>query len=311
MLCKNRFDADKNAKRFVRDSSMIPSFRSPPIANNWYRQSKNDKWSLFVETGSGKSTQLPKICLEAGRGKQAMIGHTQPRRLAARSIATRLAEELDTQVGDWVGFKIRFTDKTKPNTLVKLMTDGVLLAETQRDRFLDAYDTIIIDEAHERSLNIDLLMGYIHTLLRKRPDLRWSSPVPRSMPSVLPNTLQIEMDQPQFFWWKGERIRSRFVIAESDDGSGLDEVDMISRLMHAVDELNAEGRGDTLVFMPTERDIRDAAKHLRGHLTSRGDLDRTDILPLYSRLTEAEQQKIFAPHSKQRIVWPRTLPSRR
>ncbi len=254
------------------------------------------------ETGSGKSTQLPKICLEAGRGKQAMIGHTQPRRLAARSIATRLAEELDTHVGDWVGFKIRFTDKTKPNTLVKLMTDGVLLAETQRDRFLDAYDTIIIDEAHERSLNIDLLMGYIHTLLRKRPDLRLV---------ITSATIDAERFAEHFADRNGPApillVEGRTYPVEvryrgADDGSGLDEADMISRLMHAVDELNAEGRGDTLVFMPTERDIRDAAKHLRGHLTSRGDLDRTDILPLYSRLTEAEQQKIFAPHSKQRIV---------
>lgn len=253
-------------------------------------------------TGSGKSTQLPKLCLEAGRGREAMIGHTQPRRLAARAIATRLAEEMETKIGELVGFKIRFTDHTQPSTLVKLMTDGVLLAEIQRDRFLDAYDTIIIDEAHERSLNIDLLMAYLHRLLAKRPDLKLI---------ITSATIDAERFSEHFADRNGPApivlVEGRTYPVDiryrgAEDAFDSDDSDLASRMVEALDELSSDGNGDVLVFMPSERDIRDAAKHLRGYLTSRGSLDRTEILPLYSRLTEAEQQKIFQSHSKRRIV---------
>ncbi len=254
------------------------------------------------ETGSGKSTQLPKLCLEAGLGRDAMIGHTQPRRLAARSIANRLAEELETKIGEWVGFKIRFTDRTQPNTLIKLMTDGVLLAETQRDRYLDAYDCLIIDEAHERSLNIDLLLGYLCRLLHRRRDLKLI---------ITSATIDAERFSEHFADAQGPApivsIEGRTFPVEvryrgADEASELGDNDWTTRLMHAVDELSLEGRGDILAFLPSERDIRDAARHLRGHLTRTNELQATEILPLYSRLTEAEQQKIFQSHSKRRIV---------
>lgn len=254
------------------------------------------------ETGSGKSTQLPKICLEAGLGRKAMIGHTQPRRLAARSIANRLADELETKVGEWVGFKIRFNDRTQPNTLVKLMTDGVLLSEIQRDHFLDAYDAIIIDEAHERSLNIDLLLAYLHELLRKRRDLKLI---------ITSATIDAErfaehfgtVDQPApIFLIEGRTYPVEIRYRGADTVEVSEENDWLSRMCQAVDELSDEGGGDILTFLPSERDIRDAARHLRGHLTRSGMLERNEILPLYSRLTEAEQQKIFQPHRHRRIV---------
>ena len=256
------------------------------------------------ETGSGKSTQLPKLCLEAGLGRKAMIGHTQPRRLAARSIANRLAEELETRVGEMVGFKIRFTDKTNPTTLVKLMTDGVLLAEIQRDRFLDAYDTIIIDEAHERSLNIDLLMAYLCHLLDRRPDLKLI---------ITSATIDAERFSTHFTDRLGPapilNVEGRTYPVEvryrgPEENRNEEEVEdhWLDRLMEAVDELFLEGSGDILVFLASERDIRDAAKRLRGHLTQMGEHSRTEVLPLYSRLTEAEQQRVFQSHSKRRIV---------
>jgi ATP-dependent helicase HrpA len=267
------------------------------------------------ETGSGKSTQLPKICLDAGRGRAGMIGHTQPRRLAASSIANRLADELKTAVGEQVGFKIRFTDQTAGNTLIKLMTDGVLLAEISRDRFLNAYDTIIIDEAHERSLNIDILLGYLNQLLPRRPDLRviiTSATIdaerfaehfgtagrdgethPAPIVLVEGRTYPVEM-----------RYRDPLDL-EPDESvfSPSQELANFNRgLIGAVEELQSEGSGDILVFLPTQRDILDAAKTLRGALTNSGRLNSTEILPLYSRLTESEQRRIFQPHSQRRIV---------
>ncbi len=259
------------------------------------------------ETGSGKSTQLPKLCLEAGFGRRAMIGHTQPRRLAARTIAQRLRQEIDVQTAPTgfdrstlVGFKIRFTDATSPSTMVKLMTDGVLLNELSRDRMLTAYDLIIIDEAHERSLNIDLLLAYLHKLIEQRPDLR-----------LIITSATIDAEKFAQHFAKGD-IPAPIVMVSGRTydvdirylGSQSDQEDTSSdeRFLAAVDTLLSEMRGDILAFFPSERDIRITSKLLRGHLTSRGFGDRIEILPLYSRLTEGEQQRVFAPHSKRRIV---------
>jgi len=251
------------------------------------------------ETGSGKSTQLPKICLEIGRGVAGMIGHTQPRRIAARSIAARVAEELGTSVGQKVGFKIRFTDATGPNTLVKVMTDGVLLAESQHDRYFDAYDTLIIDEAHERSLNIDFLLGYLKRLLAKRPDLR-----------VVITSATIDAER--FAVHFGSENRPAPIIEVSGrtypvevlylplvDPEADEETDPIRGVAYAVEEACRLGTGDVLVFLPTERDILEASHKLRGRNLPGG---KPDILPLYARLSTAEQNRVFQPHSGRRVV---------
>ncbi len=253
------------------------------------------------ETGSGKSTQLPKICLEAGRGLHGMIGHTQPRRIAARSVAARVSEELKRPLGDAVGFKIRFTDSTSPKTFIKLMTDGILLAETQSDRFLDKYDTIIIDEAHERSLNIDFLMGYLKRILHRRPDLR-----------LIITSATIDADRfADYFGTKNKpapiiQVSGRTYPVElrySPPAEEEDEVDWQRAAADACEELAEEGDGDILVFMPTERDIRETAKILEGR-TFAGDFNnrKTDIVPLFGRLSEKEQNKVFAAHEHRRIV---------
>ena len=254
---------------------------------------------LCGETGSGKSTQLPKICLQLGRGVAGLIGHTQPRRLAARSVASRLAEELQSAVGEAVGFKIRFTDATQPNTYVKLMTDGILLAETQGDRFLEQYDTIILDEAHERSLNIDFLLGYLQRLLPRRPDLR-----------VIVTSATIDAERFQEFFTtpagmppilevsgRGYPVEMRYRPPEMREDEP--EPELLDSVVAACEELLLERSGDILVFLPTERDIRDAAKVLRGASQGWG---RIDILPLYARLPSAEQQRIFHPQGTRRIV---------
>jgi len=255
------------------------------------------------ETGSGKSTQLPKICLELGRGVVGMIGHTQPRRIAARSVAARVAEELGTSLGDLVGFKIRFADATGPNTLVKVMTDGMLLAETQGDRFFEQYDTIILDEAHERSLNVDFLIGYVKRLLARRPELKLI---------VTSATLDAERFARHFATPDGPapvikvtgrtypvEVRYRPLVDEEEG----EERDWLDGLCDAVDELARIDTGDMLVFLPTERDIHEAAKVLRGRTLPRDDSARkTEVLPLYARLSAAQQQRIFARHSHRRIV---------
>ncbi len=254
------------------------------------------------ETGSGKSTQLPKLCLQLGRGVAGLIGHTQPRRIAARSIANRVAQELGTPLGQTVGFKVRFTDATSPRTYVKLMTDGILLAETQGDRFLDQYDTLIIDEAHERSLNIDFLLGYLRQLLPKRRDLKViitsatidaarfseffaspAGPAPVVEVSGRAHPVELRYRPPQ----------------PNDDG----EIDEEQALADAVHELAAIDTRDILIFMPTERDIRETAKLLRGSKLPGDHGGRTtEILPLYARLSTAEQNRVFQPHSHRRIV---------
>ncbi|MBY5925675.1 ATP-dependent RNA helicase HrpA [Halomonas sp. DP4Y7-1] len=263
------------------------------------------------ETGSGKTTQLPKLCLELGLGRRGLIGHTQPRRLAARSVATRLAEELQVPVGEQVGYQVRFTDQTNDDTLVKLMTDGILLAETRQDPDLLRYDTLIIDEAHERSLNIDFLLGYLKRLLSRRKDLkviitsatidveRFSqhfatrhadgSVQPAPVVEVSGRTYPVEV-----------RYRPLIRDAEDEEDRSLSE-----GILHAVEEIEAierekrwfHGPRDILVFLPGEREIRETADVLR-----RADLKSTEVLPLYARLSNAEQNRVFAPHGGRRIV---------
>ncbi|SIR95397.1 ATP-dependent helicase HrpA [Aquipseudomonas alcaligenes] len=257
------------------------------------------------ETGSGKTTQLPKICLELGRGVHGLIGHTQPRRLAARSVATRVAEEIGTPLGELVGYQVRFEDHSGDASLIKLMTDGILLAETQHDRFLEKYDTIIVDEAHERSLNIDFLLGYLKTLLPRRPDLKLiitSATIDLERFSKhFNNAPIIEVSgrtYPVDTWY-------RPLAAEVDEEgeSLLDDLTVDQGILAALDEIaaheRAEGKrpGDVLVFLPGEREIREAAEVLR-----KANLRLTEVLPLYARLTPAEQQKIFAPMGARKIV---------
>ncbi|WP_137167251.1 ATP-dependent RNA helicase HrpA [Salinimonas lutimaris] len=243
------------------------------------------------ETGSGKTTQLPKICLELGRGVDGMIAHTQPRRLAARSVASRIAEELDTPLGEKVGFKIRFSDNVSESSYVKLMTDGMLLAEMQQDRFLNQYDTIIIDEAHERSLNIDFLLGYLTQLLSKRPDLKLiitSATIdPERFSRHFSNAPIIEVSGRTY------PVEIRYRPAE-ELGDDLDQTDAI---VEAVNELGRESSGDILVFLSGEREIRDTQDALE-----KQKYCATEIVPLYARLSAAEQNRIFQPHGGRRIV---------
>jgi ATP-dependent helicase HrpA len=316
------------------------------------------------ETGSGKTTQLPKICLELGRGVRGLIGHTQPRRLAARTVADRIAQELGTELGEAVGYKVRFTDQVSDGTLIKLMTDGILLAELQQDRMLRQYDTLIIDEAHERSLNIDFILGYLRQLLPRRPDLKviitsatidphrfarhfrelTSRPGrPDDQPSGGPddqpgNVLDNQPsggpdDQPD-----GEltsrpggapdgqpsggapvvevsgrtypvEVRYRPLVLPAGDAAaeapddGTDSVrDQIQAIGDAVEELVAEGPGDILVFLSGEREIRDTADALGKLVQNRVRLRGTEILPLFARLSVAEQHRVFQPHSARRVV---------
>ena len=257
---------------------------------------ENQVTIICGETGSGKTTQLPKICLELGRGAAGLIGHTQPRRLAARSVAERIAEELKSEIGSAVGYKVRFTDHTSCDACVKLMTDGILLAETQTDRYLAAYDTIIIDEAHERSLNIDFLLGYLKQLLPRRPDLK-----------VIITSATIDAERfSQHFngapvlevsgrTYPVEILYRPLTSKDEDDA----EVELTDAIVDAADELARHGEGDILVFLPGEREIREAAEALRKSTLRRND----EILPLFARLPHAEQHKIFHPSGvKRRIV---------
>jgi len=275
------------------------------------------------ETGSGKTTQLPKICLELGRGTDRLIGHTQPRRIAARSVAERIAEELKTELGDVVGYQVRFTDRTSPTSRVKLMTDGILLAELQRDRDLKRYDTLIIDEAHERSLNIDFILGYIKRLLPRRPDLKviitsatidperfaahfggldkLDRRAPAPIIEVSGRTYPVEI-----------RYRPLVELTEEDEEGEAVVRDQTEAIVEACQELMREGPGDILVFLPGEREIRDTADALSGALgldkldqrdNRRSSLSRSlEIVPLFSRLSAAEQHKVFESHTGRRIV---------
>ncbi len=246
---------------------------------------------LAGETGSGKTTQLPKICLELGRGVNAVIGHTQPRRLAARTVAERLAEELDEPLGGLVGYRVRFTDVVGEATRVQVMTDGILLAEIQRDRLLRRYDTLIIDEAHERSLNIDFLLGYVKTLLGRRPDLK----VIITSATIDTERFSRHFDAPVVeVSGRSYPVEVRYRPFGDDPERAVDQVQAIG---DAVVEAAGEGPGDVLVFLSGEREIRDTAEALRDLA-----LPDTEILPLYARLSAAEQHRVFRPHSGRRVV---------
>ncbi len=249
------------------------------------------------ETGSGKTTQLPKICLELGRGSDGLIGHTQPRRIAASTIAKRIAQELHSALGDVVGFKVRFTDRLNAGASVKLMTDGILLAETQGDPTLSAYDTLIIDEAHERSLNIDFILGYLRQLLPRRPDLKLI---------ITSATIDAERFAAHFASVDGPApvinvsgrlypVEIRYRPYRDEDDS--DDRTLMDGIVDAVDECARAGRGDVLVFLPGEREIREAAEALRKHHPP-----ATEILPLYARLSAEEQERVFKPSGARRIV---------
>ncbi|MER6223750.1 ATP-dependent RNA helicase HrpA [Streptomyces sp. 900105755] len=247
------------------------------------------------ETGSGKTTQIPKICMELGRGVRGMIGHTQPRRIAARTVAERVAEELRTPLGEAVGWKVRFTDQVNPDaTFIKLMTDGILLAEIQTDRELRAYDTIIIDEAHERSLNIDFLLGYLAQLLPRRPDLK----VVITSATIDPERFSRHFGDAPIIEVSGRtypvEVRYRPLLEEDAEDADRDQ---ITAICDAVEELQGEGQGDILVFLSGEREIRDTADAL-----TRKNYRFTEVLPLYARLSHAEQHRVFQPHTGRRIV---------
>ncbi len=281
------------------------------------------------ETGSGKTTQLPKICLELGRGVDGLIGHTQPRRIAARTVADRIAEEVGTELGTTVGYKVRFSDQVSTDTLVKVMTDGILLAELQNDRSLEQYDTIIVDEAHERSLNIDFILGILKQLLPRRPDLKLII----TSATIDPERFSRHFDDAPIIEVSGRtypvEVRYQPLLPEPPEADDLDDAparpatrataspstrkrgtsapaavaddaeprDQIQAICEAAIELQAEGPGDILVFLSGEREIRDTAEAL-----SALDLRHTEILPLYARLSVAEQHRVFAGHTGRRIV---------
>ncbi|MFD8254033.1 ATP-dependent RNA helicase HrpA [Streptomyces werraensis] len=290
------------AERMAARRARVPEVRYPeqlPVSQkkDAIAEAIRDHQVVIVagETGSGKTTQIPKICMELGRGVRGMIGHTQPRRIAARTVAERVAEELDTPLGEAVGWKVRFTDQVDPEaTFVKLMTDGILLAEIQTDRELRAYDTIIIDEAHERSLNIDFLLGYLAQLLPKRPDLK----VVITSATIDPERFSRHFDDAPIIEVSGRtypvEVRYRPLLEEDSDDADRDQITAIT---DAVEELMAEGPGDILVFLSGEREIRDTADAL-----TKKRYRSTEVLPLYARLSHAEQHRVFQPHGGRRIV---------
>jgi len=281
----------KKRPAIVYDEALPVNLRRAEIAQ---AIQKHPVVVICGETGSGKTTQLPKICLELGRGLKGLIGHTQPRRIAARATASRIAQELKSELGQYVGYKIRFTDKTSPECLIKLMTDGILLAETQTDPLLRQYDTLLIDEAHERSLNIDFLLGYLKSVLARRRDLKLI---------VTSATLDAERFSKHFDGAPIIEVSGRLYPIETryrpfDEQK---EVDLNEAIVDAVDEAHRSGPGDVLVFLPGEREIREAAEALRKHAFSR-TAPGLEILPLFARQTAQEQARVFAPHQGRRVV---------
>ncbi|MFD5038840.1 ATP-dependent RNA helicase HrpA [Streptomyces sp. NPDC058378] len=295
-------EAGKAAERLAGRAGRMPALSYPeqlPVSQkkDEILEAIRDHQVVIVagETGSGKTTQIPKICMELGRGVRGMIGHTQPRRIAARTVAERVADELKTPLGEAVGWKVRFTDQVNPDaTFVKLMTDGILLAEIQTDRELLAYDTIIIDEAHERSLNIDFLLGYLARLLPKRPDLK----VVITSATIDPERFAKHFGEAPIVEVSGRtypvEVRYRPLLEDDSDDSDRDQ---ITAICDAVDELDHEAPGDVLVFLSGEREIRDTADAL-----NKRNLRHTEVLPLYARLSHAEQHRVFQRHTGRRIV---------
>jgi ATP-dependent helicase HrpA len=296
-------------ERVARRRSAVPRIRYPDLPVSARREDLLEALGssqvvvVAGETGSGKTTQLPKLLLELGCGVRGTIGHTQPRRIAARAVAERIAEELEVPLGGPVGFKVRFSDRVSDDTLVKLMTDGVLLAELQRDRDLLAYDAIVVDEAHERSLNVDFLLGYLARLLPRRPDLKvviTSATIETArfaehfggapVVEVTGRTYPVE-------------VRYRPLVADRGEDDGGDDADTaeprdaVTAICDAVDELQAQGPGDVLVFLSGEREIRDTADALAGRVR-----EGTEVLPLYGRLSAAEQHRVFTPSRGNRVV---------
>jgi ATP-dependent helicase HrpA len=302
-----RLDRDFAAaeRRIAKRRDALPAVSYPPALPVSARKDEllaaiRDNQVVVVagETGSGKTTQLPKICLELGRGVRGAIAHTQPRRLAARTVAQRIADELGVELGDAVGYAIRFNDKSGEDTLVRLVTDGLLLAEIQRDRLLRRYDTIIIDEAHERSLNIDFLLGYLQRLLPQRPDLKLII----TSATIDPGQFSRHFSDAPVVEVSGRTfpVEVRYRPVADPDRPEAPERDQPEAIGDAVDELLAENRGgpgDVLVFLSGEREIRDTADVLRGRLG-----DDVEVLPLYARLSNAEQQKVFQNHRRRRVV---------
>ena len=291
-------DIQQSAQRAANRRAAVPAVSYPeelPVSqkrDDILRAIRDNQVVIVAgETGSGKTTQIPKICLELGRGITGMIGHTQPRRLAARSVADRIAQELSTPLGGAVGYKVRFNDQIGENTLVKLMTDGILLAEIQQDRQLLQYDTIIIDEAHERSLNIDFILGYLYQLLPKRPDLK----VIITSATIDPARFSRHFNNAPIIEVSGRTypVEVRYRPVAENDGEG----DQAQAIFDAVEELSHEAPGDILIFMSGEREIRDTADGL-----NKLDLPHTEVLPLYARLSNSEQNRVFQSHTGRRIV---------
>src|SRR4051794_24696993 len=299
-------EVDKAQARVARRRAALPAVTYPgelPVSQrrDEIKKAIAEHQVVIVagETGSGKTTQLPKICLELGRGVRGQIGHTQPRRIAARTVAERISDELDVGIGDAVGFAVRFSDRSSEDTLVRVMTDGMLLAEVKRDPLLRRYDTIIVDEAHERSLNIDFLLGVIKRVLPRRSDLKLiitSATIdPQRFAEHFGDAPVVEVSGRTY----PVEVRYRPVV-DPDDPSSDPDRDQVDAIGDAAEELMREGRGDILVFLSGEREIRDTADALRGRL--RSAKDPVEVLPLYARLSTAEQQRVFKPHSGRRIV---------
>ena len=295
--------SSRRARRIELRRASVPEVRYPDLPITARRDdilaAIRDHQVVIVagETGSGKSTQLPKLCLELGRGVEGMIGHTQPRRIAARTVAERVAEELGVELGSAVGYTVRFTDRVGDATLVKVMTDGILLAELQRDRMLRRYDTLIIDEAHERSLNIDFILGYLKQLLPRRPDLK----VIVTSATIDTERFSRHFDDAPIVEVSGRtypvELRYRPLVDDDSDSDSDADRDQVQAICDAVEELGQEGRGDILVFVSGEREIRDTAEAIRGM-----DLRDTEVLPLYARLSAAEQHRVFQAHRGRRVV---------
>src|SRR5690348_7329572 len=305
-------DVEKAAARAAKRRAAIPAVSYPsdlPITarKDDILAAVRDHQVVVVagETGSGKTTQLPKICLELGRGVRGTIGHTQPGRIAARTVAERISAELAVEVGTAVGYQVRFTDRATEDTVVKVMTDGILLAEIQHDRMLRRYDTLIIDEAHERSLNIDFLLGYLKQLLPRRPDLKLII----TSATIDPERFSKHFGDAPIVEVSGRtypvEVRYR-PLDESDEGEDDDETgdpkDQVQGICEAVEELARQGDGDVLVFLSGEREIRDTADALRARIQTSRLLRGTEVLPLYARLSAAEQHRVFQQHASRRIV---------
>ncbi|MFD3314755.1 ATP-dependent RNA helicase HrpA [Streptomyces sp. NPDC058694] len=302
VLAEIEAEVAKGEARMAERASRVPAITYPeqlPVSQKKddIAAAIRDHQVVIVagETGSGKTTQIPKICMELGRGVRGMIGHTQPRRIAARTVAERVADELDVPLGEAVGWKVRFTDQVNPDgTFVKLMTDGILLAEIQTDRELYAYDTIIIDEAHERSLNIDFLLGYLAQLLPRRPDLK----VVITSATIDPERFSRHFGDAPIVEVSGRTypVEVRYRPLLEEDGEDSDR-DQITAICDAVEELQGEGKGDILVFLSGEREIRDTADAI-----TKRNYRFTEVLPLYARLSHAEQHRVFQQHTGRRIV---------